>query len=168
MGGLTGPRPLQEDDDRLSFNCGRPSLDTWFHRHSWRNQMLGSSRTNVICESRTGSIAGFVSLSASQIERSALPKSGQRNQPDPIPAILLGQLAVDRQWQGKGLSTSLLHFAFRTTLSAADSVGCHCLITHPLDDGVRAFYRRFGFEDLPFDPRRAMAVRLMDLRRSGF
>jgi hypothetical protein len=39
-------------------------------------------------------------------------------------------------------------------------------MTHPLDHNVRGFYARFGFQDLPFDPRRAMFVRMVDLRKS--
>jgi hypothetical protein len=42
------------------------------------------------------------------------------------------------------------------------------VLTHPLDDSVRAFYSRFGFETLPFDPKRSMVVRIVDLERSGF
>jgi hypothetical protein len=41
-------------------------------------------------------------------------------------------------------------------------------MTHPLDDDVRACYERFGFEVLPFDPKRSMVVRVKDLLRSGF
>jgi hypothetical protein len=40
------------------------------------------------------------------------------------------------------------------------------VITHPLDDGVRGFYARFGFQHLPFGLRRAMFVRMVDLRKS--
>jgi hypothetical protein len=41
------------------------------------------------------------------------------------------------------------------------------VITHPLDDDLRAYYRRWGFEDLPFDPQRAMIVRMIDLEKGG-
>ncbi len=47
-------------------------------------------------------------------------------------------------------------------------IGCFGLLTHPLDDEVRNLYRRFGFDDLPFDPGRSMLVRIIDLERSGF
>jgi hypothetical protein len=30
---------------------------------------------------------------------------------------------------------------------------------------VRSFYQAWGFQDLPFDPRRAMMVRMIDLQR---
>ena len=86
----------------------------------------------------------------------------QRNRPDPVPVALLGQLAVDRHDQGQGHARSLLLFALRTALEASALIGSTGVITHPLDDGVRAFYGRWGFHDLPFDPRRAMIVRMAD------
>lgn len=121
---------------------------------------------NVITDAASGRIVGYVALSAAQIERAFLPKSQQRNRPDPVPATWLGQLAVDKAFQGQGHAASLLLFALRTALVASESIGSMGVLTHPLDDGVRGFYGRWGFRDLPFDPRRAMFVRMVDLRES--
>ncbi len=164
---ITPPRPLAEDDERLAFDCGRASMNSWFHRHAWINHANGASRVSVICDDATGAIVGYVTLSAAQIERAFLPKPQQRNRPDPLPVILLGQLAVHKYHQGQGHASSLLLYGLRMALAAADIVGSIGVITHPLDDSVRAFYRKHGFEDLPFDPRRAMIVRMTDLRKSG-
>lgn len=166
MAVITPPRPLAKDDDRSAFDCGRDSLNTWFRRHAWSNQESGASRVNVITEAATGRIVGYVTLSAAQIERAFVPKPQQRNQPDPLPVLLLGQLGVDQAFQGQGHARSLLLFALRSALAAADLIGAVGVITHPLDDGVRQLYAHWGFADLPFDPRRAMMVRLVDLRRS--
>jgi predicted N-acetyltransferase YhbS len=168
MAGLTPPRPLAATDDRDRFDCGRASLNQWLRRHAWRNQEAGVSRTNVVCDPATGGIVGYVSLSAAQIERAFLAKADQRNRPDPIPALLLGQLAVDRRYQGRGYARSLMFFALTTAVRLSDDIGCFCVLTHPLDDGVRDFYRGFGFADLPFDPARSMAVRMIDLVHNGF
>lgn len=167
MAGLTPPRPLAAEDDRASFDCGRESLNRWFERHAWRNQEAGVTRTSVVCDSDTGAIAGYVSLAATHVERAWLPKADQRNRPDPLPAALLGQLAVDRRYQGEGCARSLMFFALTTAVRFSNEIGCFCVLTHPLDDGVRAFYRAFGFEDLPFDPERSMAVRIVDLKHNG-
>jgi GNAT superfamily N-acetyltransferase len=83
-----------------------------------------------------------------------------RNQPDPIPAIILGQLTVDLRYLGQGIARSLMYFALSTILRLSKDIGCFCILTHPLDDGVRNFYRSFGFEDLLFDPKASMAVRM--------
>ncbi|WP_349626948.1 GNAT family N-acetyltransferase [Rhodopseudomonas palustris] len=120
---------------------------------------------NVITNSESHRIMGYVTLSASQIERAYLPKPQQRNQPDPVPVLLLGQLAVDKAYQGHGHAASLLQFALRSALRAAEIVGCVGVVTHPLDDGVRGFYASWGFRDLPFDPRRAMIIRMSELQQ---
>lgn len=164
---VTPPRPLAEDDDRSTFDCGRESMNGWFRRHAWVNHQSGVSRVNVICDVASGTIAGYVTLSAAQVERAFLPKAQQRNRPDPLPATLLGQLAIHQDHQGQGHAASLLLLALKTSLRAAEIVGSIGVITHPLDDGVRAFYAKWGFQDLPFDPRRAMLVRMVDLRKNG-
>jgi GNAT superfamily N-acetyltransferase len=159
------PRALTEGDDRDSFDCGRDSLNAWFRRHAWANQVNNVSRVTVLTEANSGRIVGYFTLSAAQIERSFLPKPQQRNRPDPIPAILLGQLAIDKAFQGQGHAVDLLLHAFRRALVASETLGCMAIITHPIDDGVRGFYAKWGFQDLPFDPRRAMIVRIADLAR---
>ena len=141
-------------------------MNLWFRRHAWTNHAAGLSRVNVICDAASGRIAGYVTLSAAQIERASLPKSRQRNKPDPLPATLLGQLAIHKDWQGQGYAAALLLFALRLALRASQDVASWGVITHPLDEGVRRFYAKYGFEDLPFDPRRAMVVRMADLVRS--
>ena len=168
MAGLTPPRPLTREDDRQAFDCGRESLNQWLRRHAWDNQEASVSRTSVVCDSLTGAVAGYIALSAAQIERGALPRSAQRNRPDPLPAVLLGQLATHRAFQGRGLARSLVYFALTTAVRLAQDIGCYGVLTHPLDEGLREFYGKFGFETLPFDPRRSMIVRIIDLRRNGF
>jgi len=165
MAAFTPPRPLVESDDRDLFDCRRESLNNWFRRHAWFNQVNNLSRVTVIADAASGRIVGYVTLSAGQIERAFLPKSSQRNRPEQVPVMLLGQLAVDKDFQGQGLGADLLLFALRTALNVSDSVGGMGVITHPLDEALRGFYARWGFQDIPFDPRRAMIVRMVDLKR---
>jgi GNAT superfamily N-acetyltransferase len=160
------PRPIAETDDRQGFDCGSESLNGWFRRHALRNHMGGASRVNVLEDAASGRIVGFVALSAAQIERDFMAKASQRNQPDPIPVTLLGQLAVDRAYQGQGHAASLLIFALRSSLGAAALVGSLGVVTHPVDDAVRSFYAKWSFAELPYDPDRAMMARMSDIQRS--
>lgn len=164
MPGVQPPRPLAETDDRSQFDCGRDSLNAWFARHAWNNHASGASRVTVLTETDTGRIVAYVTLSAAQIQRAFLPKSQQRNRPDPVPVTLLGQLAVDQAFHGQGHATSMLLYALKTALAASDAIGSVAVITHPIDDSVRAFYAKWGFVELPFDPRRAMILRIVDIR----
>ncbi|MEN3383388.1 MAG: hypothetical protein V7608_3432 [Hyphomicrobiales bacterium] len=96
-----------------------------------------------------------------------LPKAHQRNKPDPVPVALLGQLAVARSHQDRGHTRALLLHALTTTARLSREIRIFGVITHPIDDGVRRFCARWGFEDLHFDPKRAMIVRIKDLEKSG-
>jgi GNAT superfamily N-acetyltransferase len=167
MAGVTPPRPLAETDDRDRFDCGSDSLNNWFQQHALANHAAGVSRTNIICDADTAEIIGYITLSAAQIERAFLPKSHQRNKPDAVPVMLRGQLAIHKDHQGLGHARSLLLFALRTALRASREIGSFGVITHPIDDQARDFCRRWGFQDMPFDPRRAMIVRMVDLERNG-
>ena len=168
MAEVTRPRPLAEHDERSHFDCGRDSLNTWFRHHAWHNHVSGVSRISVICNTSTQLIVGYVTLSAAQIEREFLPKRHQRNKPDPVPATLLGRLAIHRTYQGQGHARSLLRFASTAALRASREIGSFGVLTHPIDDPTRQFYRRWGFEDLPLDPKHSMIVRMVDLEKSGF
>jgi GNAT superfamily N-acetyltransferase len=159
------PRPLAASDERERFDCGRESMNAWFRRHAWFNQVNNLSRVTVITDPANGRIIGYVSLSAAQIKRAYLPKPQQRNRPDPVPVLLLGQLAVDKDYQGQGHAADLMQYALKAALHVSDAIGAVGVVTHPLDDAAREFYRQFDFEDLSFDPRGAMIVRMADLKR---
>lgn len=77
-----------------------------------------------------------------------------RNAPDPIPAVLLGRLAVDRAFQGARLGTSLLHDAVVNATTAAERIGLRALIVEALDDNAAAFYARHGFKPFTNQPLR--------------
>lgn len=168
MAGVNPPRPLEEGDAVEEFDCGRESMNLWFRRHAKRNQRTDNSRTTIFTEAETGAIVGYVTLSAGHIERGHLPRASQRNRPENVPIVLLGQLAVDRRFQGQGYARQFLFYALKTCVMLSKEIGCFGVLTHPLDEEARAFYRRFGFEELPGDPRRAMIVRTRDLERNGF
>jgi len=168
MEDLSDPRPLAEADGRDAFDCGRNSLNEWFKRHAWRNHKDGISRVTVVTSLTSNTIAGFVTLSAGSIERDWLPRPDQRNRPDPIPVILLGQLAVDLRFQSQGCARFLMQFALRTAVRSSAEIGSFAIVLHPLDDGLIAYYRRYGFELLPSASSPVMALRIRDLIASGF
>jgi GNAT superfamily N-acetyltransferase len=167
MAKVTQPRPLAQNDERIQFDCGRDSLNAWFQNHAWHNHVSGVSRVSVVCDAGTGLIVGYVTLSAAQIEREFLAKAHRRNKPDPVPATLLGQLAIDKAYQRQGHASSLLVFALITALRASRDVGSFGVLTHPIDEEVRQFYRRWGFENVPSDPKGSMIVRMIDIEKYG-
>ena len=75
----------------------------------------------------------------------------RRNQPDPLPAMLLGRLAFDQEHQGKGLAAALLKHVLLKALEVAQLAGLRSVMVHAKDGQATAFYRHFGFEPSPFD-----------------
>jgi hypothetical protein len=144
MAEVTPPRPLPEDDERSQFDCGRESANAWFRRHAWHNHVSGISRTSVICDTATGLIVGYVTLSAAQIECEFLGKAHQRNKPDPVPTILLGQLAIRKTNQGRGHACSLLLFGLTAVLRASREIGSFGVLTHPIDERVSRILPAMG------------------------
>ena len=41
---------------------------------------------------------------------------------------------------------------------AADSIGARAMLVHAIDEDAVAFYRKFGFEPLPLDPKQLMLL----------
>lgn len=164
MGKLTAPRPLEKNDDIGNFDCGEAALNHWFQHHAWSNQSSGASRTYVIMAAETGHIAGYVALATGHIERECLTKQDRRNKPNPVPILLLGQLAIDVRYQGRGLGSDLLQYAFRTALAVSEKVGITGIVTHPINDNARQFYQRCGFFRRLNTANGALFVRIKDLQ----
>jgi ribosomal protein S18 acetylase RimI-like enzyme len=85
--------------------------------------------------------------------RDELPKSLRRNLPSQVPVIVLGRLAVDVKFGSRGLGKGLLKDALLRSLSASEIVGARALLVHAIDDAACGFYRKFGFQTFPTDPR---------------
>lgn len=165
---LSDPRPLTVEHDRAEFDCGRISVNAWFRRHAWHAQTDGTARVSVIFDDNAGLVAGYITISAAQIERGWMIKADKRNRPERLPVVLIGQLGVDTRYQRRGVSRYLLQNALRVSVNFSREVGCFAVLVQPLDEELSGFYRLFGFRDLPFDDAGDMIVRIKDLVDSGF
>jgi len=82
-----------------------------------------------------------------------LPRSIRTAQPpDPVPCLLLGQLATDQNWIGKGIGTGLLKHTLQRCVTAAGLIGGRELIVNANDVEAAAFWRRRGFIPSKDDP----------------
>jgi GNAT superfamily N-acetyltransferase len=162
---LERPRPIRSADDTSTFQCGEPTLDRYLSERALANHLADLARCYVCVDSTTGDIAGYYTLSAVAIARASLPGRVRRNAPNPVPAVLLGRLAVDRTAQGTGLGRYLVRDAILSTLAAADRVGVRVLLVHALHESAAQFYTGLGFAPSPTDPLHLYLL-LADARRS--
>ena len=101
---------------------------------------------------------GFYSLAASAVEKRRVSSRVGRNMPEPIPVILLGQLAVDTDYQGRRLGSDLPIDAAQRAQAAADVIGARAIVVQAIDEQAKAFYSRFGFR--PFSDREPLMLLL--------
>lgn len=144
--------PIHADDDVSRFDCGVERPDRWLVERAKANEGKLASRTYVV--KRDALVVGFYAISTSSIVHAAVGGSVRRNMPDPIPAVLLGQLAIDRSVQGQRLGVSLLQDALLRILQVSKVIGTRVVIVDAISDEARAFYLRFGFTATRTDPMR--------------
>ncbi|NMC49249.1 MAG: GNAT family N-acetyltransferase [Desulfovibrio sp.] len=147
---IRAPWPLAAEHDVVSFQSGEPGLDDWLKRRALTNQASGASRTYVISDANR--VIGYYALAAGAVAATDAPGKVRRNMSDPIPVMVLGRLAVDREWQGRGLGRDLLRDAVLRTLRAAELVGIRALLVHALHERAGAFYEQAGFRISPLRP----------------
>ena len=99
MSPYRGPQPLGVSHDVEEFDCGNEALNDWLQRRASRNQREGSSRTWVVADSTR--VVGYYASATAVVARAEATRRAARNQPDPLPAMLLGRLAVDRNIRGE-------------------------------------------------------------------
>lgn len=148
---ISGPEPLTAAHDTSGFSCGKVSLDRWLQTRALSNQQKGFTAVMVVHDG--GRVIGYYGLAPTSIVPLQLPRSIRTGQPpDPVPCLLLGQLATDQSWAGKGIGSGLLKHALERCVTASGLIGGRALVVNAVDDGAAAFWRRWGFLPSKEDP----------------
>ena len=144
---LRPPEPLSARHDISRFANGvHPSLDGWLRERA-RSSEGFSARTYVVCTAEEPDrVVGYFSISAAVEQRNALPSAKlRRGLPAQVPLLLIGRLAVDAQWRGRGLGSALLADALRRCLAASEIAGVRGVVAHGIDEAAVGLYERHGF-----------------------
>jgi GNAT superfamily N-acetyltransferase len=157
---LTEPAPLDDRHDLSSFTSDSTALDDWMKRRARANQITGASRTFVVCDDDR--VVGYYALASGGVNVSVATGRFRRNMPDPIPVALLGRLAVDRRWQGKGLGRALFRDAALRLSNAGEILGIRGILVHAISEEAKTFYVALGFDPSPLEPMTLM-ITLADI-----
>lgn len=148
---LRAPEPLSSSHRLDLFECGEGALDDWLRRRALGNQTSGASRTFVVCEA-DARVRGFYTLAAGAVAHEGATGRVRRNMPDPIPVMVLGRLAVDREAQGLRLGAALLQDAVKRAVAVSNDAGVRAMLVHALHERAKRFYEHYGFQSSPTDP----------------
>ncbi len=147
--------PLGPHHDRASFSCGEPALDAYLQRQATQDIRRRVAQVFVLVGETRERIAGYYSLSAASFEKRDLPAALAKRLPHyPVPAAVLGRLAVDRSRQGRGLGETLLIDAIRRTLRASAAIAVYAIVVDAKHERARRFYEHYGFRSFATAPRR--------------
>ena len=160
------PEPFGPQHNVEPFNNGRhASLDEWLRGRARASEGL-SARTYVICAADPAHrVVGYYAISTAMAHRVALPNAKLRKgMPEEVPLLLLGRLAIDAAFQGRGLGAALLADALRRCAAASSIAGVRGVIAHAIDDEAVRFYMHHGFEAAPLLGLRTMLISIEKLR----
>ena len=147
---VSAPVPLTAAHNSETFNCGEPVLDDWLKRRALKNENNGASRTFVVCQD--DNVVGYYVLATGSVMHKDAPSKIKRNMPEPVPVMVLGRLAVDKNAQSMGIGRGLLNDAILRTITVAKQAGIKALLVHALSEEARKFYLQCGFIESPLDP----------------
>ena len=143
---------LTEKHDRASFDCGQSSLNDYLQRSARQNAELHLGRTDVLVVPSRTKIEGYYTISSGSVAREDLPE--KRLPRYPVPVVLMGRLAVDRQAQGRGYGEWLLQDALKRSAQVAQHLGIYAVVVDALNEQAQNFYRKYGFTETVDDPMR--------------
>ena len=97
-------------------------------------------------------VAGYYTLAAASIPVLEFPEPDKKRIPryPVLPAALIGRLAVDQRFRGRGLGAALLFDAFRRALQAEPAI--FAMIVDAKDASAASFYAHFGFRAFASKP----------------
>ena len=137
-------RKLQIDDKKDHFDCGDMELNQFFKRYASQNQFkhyIGSTYVAAI----DNIIVGYVTISASSIKIADYENLKEKLPNYPLPILRVSRLAVDKNYQNKGIGKKLLKLVLKLSIEQKNSFGCIGIIVDAKSDAVD-FYKKYGFE----------------------
>jgi len=139
--------------NRTSFDSGVEALDRYL-----RTQAGQEARKNIaapfVLVLPDGAIGGYYTLSSTAVKLSELPADVTRRLPryPLVPATLLGRLAVDLRYRGKGFGRFLLADALHRAVRS--EIASFAVVVDAKDEAARRFYERESFLPLLDQPMR--------------
>lgn len=154
---------LQRSHDVDAFDCGQENLNRYLTRYALISQQADGAQTYVGVSGND--IIGFYTLVVGHVAYDDAPERLKKGlSRHPVPVMVLARLAVDLDWQGKGVAAGLLRDAMQRTVQVADIAGLRAFLVHAKDDRAKAFYEHFDFIPSPTDPYHLFLL-LKDIRK---
>ena len=143
---------LNTGHKKNEFSCGKKMLDNYLHKQANQDIKRKLSACFVINDKESNLIKGYYTLANNSIPQNVIPTQFQKKLPksySSIPTTLLGRLAIDNRFQGKGIGKLLLIDALKRSYEISKNISSFAVVVDPLDEDAEKFYDRYEFIKLP-------------------
>ncbi len=139
---------------RDAFSSGSPELDQYLRTKARQDVDRRVAVVWVLIDTVEHVLAGYYTLNSYAVRVEALREDIARKLPryPVVPVVLLGRLAVDQRYQGRGLGGMLLVNALKRAYHASRQIGAIGVVVHAKDDAARCFYERYSFNPFLDNP----------------
>ncbi len=153
MSGRFAIEPLAKAHRRSDFACGNDRIDGYFREIVSQDVKRKYATCYVAREVATNRVAGFYTLSSSNVPLNEVPVPLAKKLPryPSVAAVLIGWLGRLSDYAGLGLGEALLFDAIKTVATAP--IGAHAVFADAIDDKAASFYAAVGFMPLIKQPR---------------
>lgn len=143
---------LDKKHNRNDFDCGKELLNNYLKNQAGQDLKRKLSVCFVLSDTETNNIQGYYTLSNNSIPLTHFPEHIQKKLPKSylsIPTTLLGRLAIDKKYQGKGIGKILLIDALKKSYEILQEIGSFAVVVDPIDKEAAIFYEKYDFIKLP-------------------
>lgn len=143
--------PLNSSHKKAAFRSRNAQLDNYLHRQAKQDVKRKLSACFILADSENN-VQGYYTLSNAGIDREFVPEEIKKRLPpsyQSLPVTLLGRLAIDDNYKGKGLGKLLLIDGLKRSVQVSNIIGSMAVVVDPIDESATKFYERFQFTRLP-------------------
>jgi GNAT superfamily N-acetyltransferase len=135
-------RKLEREDHTQDFQA--PAVFQRFLREfAHQNQERHHVGATYIAATDERKVLGYATVAMASIELTDLPASARKRLPRyPLPALRLGQLAVDERHEGQGIGSALLRHVLLLAAELADRAGCVGVVVDAVPEKVDWYEKR--------------------------
>ena len=160
--------PISRLHNRKLFDCGDDEVNGFLREQALQDHEKDMSRTMVLIDDTVDQtrIIGYHTLAMSQVRQEDIPKDKPKIKRS-IPVVLLGQLGVDKAFQGRGLGELLLMDAQARVDEISRRTGIRAMMLDARNERLANWYKQHDFVRFPGQLRMfksIAAIRRLNLR----
>lgn len=142
--------PISRQHERKQFDCGDDEVNRFLREQALQDHEKDMSRTMVLIDDEADQtlIIGFHTLAMRHVRQEDIPKDKPKIKRS-IPVVLLGQLGVDRAFQGLGRGDLLLMDAQARVDEISRRTGIRAMMLDARNERLAEWYEQHDFVRFP-------------------